>query len=419
MRNIKKRLTNGLFQKSASLEDKIKNKLNLVTKKDVLRKTYKNKDLNIKNYEAFDSKPLSQVNNDPHWGTYNSHVHEGVDPSKDLMPGIGGKERTTQVMKVAGKPDGSKALLKAPLDWRELKLSYDNKHPKFNEDVTNYKNSYRDWVKKRNTAVSSGLGFTEKEPTKPTNFFFKRIGETSLFLDPDFRSTHREVAFNNLADKSFGLGGFVARTSLFRHPKTGLPWSAQEYIEGNPVTDANQLTHHEKTGDLHKLAIMDVILGNNDRHAGNSKLDMKGNLKLIDNAGTFDYGNRFRTKGWPHYAAHLIGKPLPGNVHQWIDNLNPEDFKKTLKESNVPDILSNVAVNRMMEVKKWSDSLKDDPFQANDLSGALELAKVHRLDRDDKFINDAKAMIGRRIKSGESPTEPAKPDQKTVFFGNK
>jgi len=89
MRNIREKLTNSLFQKSASLEYRIRHKLNLVSKVDVLKKTYKNKDLN----------------------TANQGITEPAAPSvehKDFAPGIPKMPTPTKTAGVSSNPDGQK-----------------------------------------------------------------------------------------------------------------------------------------------------------------------------------------------------------------------------------------------------------------------------------------------------------------------
>jgi len=419
MTKIKDKLKDKLFKSVSTLEDRIKHKLNLVKKEDVLAKAYTNKQLNLKHYEAFDDQPIGTQHTDPHWGNYNSDVFVGINPKTDLEPGIGGKNRTTKVMRVVGDSTGKKAVIKTPLDWRELGLVRDQKTQSYKLEMEQYKRDFKEWANKRNTAVVLGESFNEPEPQKPKKYALNRLSETSAFLHPEFRSTHREVAFDLLANKVFDLGQCVAKTGMFRHPKTGIPWSAQEYIEGRGIQGPEGLSHHEANGDLFKLAIMDTILGNNDRHWGNMKVDQANNLKLIDNGGCFDFSNRIESQGYPKYAAHLVGKPLPVNVQVWIRNLNTDILMQFMQKAKVPESLAMVAANRMQEIKNWNEKVQDSPGHATDLAGAIDLAKTHRLDLDKAFLEAAKEMIRTRIARGEKPSIPGNSTDKTVLYSPK
>ncbi|MEM4379226.1 MAG: hypothetical protein QXL01_00875, partial [Thermoplasmatales archaeon] len=405
-----------LFKTSAPLEDRIKCKLNIQTQEDVLVKAYKNKQLNIKQYEAFDERALGPEHSDPNWHGYNNDVFIGLYPHKDLEPGIGGKNRTTKIMRIVGGPEGKKAVIKAPLDWRELGLVYDKKHKDFDRNMDQYRTAYREWAKKKNSALSSGKSFTEDPPQKPPSFALKRLTETSAFLHPNFRSTHREAAFNLLADKFFNLGHHVARTSVFRHPKTGAPWSAQEYIEGSNVTNPVQLKHHEQTGDLHKLAAMDVILGNNDRHWGNLKLDKNNRMKLIDNGGSFDYSNRIVTAEYPKYINHVLSYQPPKEFHRWLHGLTEAGMKSYLKQANVPDVLGNVALQRLAAMKQWSRNAMANPHHSKDFAGALDMARIPRLNADQAFLESAKQALKDRIKRGDPYSPLGNPEDKTLIM---
>src|SRR5690606_23121871 len=125
------------------------------------------------------------------------------------------------------------------------------------------------------------------------------------FKDPNFTTAHREALYHLLADKFFKLGDYVPRTTVFKHPFTEQAHSAMEYVKGaKKYRTPSQLEAIKNPEDLHKLAIMDFILGNNDRHQGNIIFTKDGDIRLIDHGMTFDYGKAFSAE-IPVYATRL------------------------------------------------------------------------------------------------------------------
>lgn len=230
------------------------------------------------------------------------------------------------------------------------------------------------------------------------------LGSHGHFLDEDFTSSHREAVYHRLADKFFGMGDFVPRTTVFKHPKTGTIHSAQEFlpdtksyyaeVAAQPNAERKEfLAQTNGTENIQKLAIMNAILGNNDRHAGNVLLDKNNKIKLIDHGLTMDYGydpsrrwlgnSPVDTKG-PHYAQPFLNDGVHPQTHQWLDSLEPKSMAEHMAASGVPPKLAAVAVNRLAEVKKWSKherSRHRDGKQEHQgrLQTALSVSTAHRL----------------------------------------
>jgi hypothetical protein len=194
-------------------------------------------------------------------------------------------------------------------------------------------------------------------------------------LDGGFNSAKREVLFHNMAHNYFGMGKHVPTTSGFTrngedysaqemkhnaaHVKTSHinppskeeldKWSAnpnsKDPLEDRPsrLDDPNHgkiLKDMHKSGDLHKLAIMDHLMGHHDRHAGNYMLDDK-NMHLIDNGTSFDYKNFDQPNHYPSHLKTLEKKHIEGmgdvdnsNVHpeaaKWLNSLDPAKAKELL-----------------------------------------------------------------------------------------
>ena len=207
----------------------------------------------------------------------------------------------------------------------------------------------------------SAAGGTHKasNPEAKTSAVVKRASthanrEERGHLENGFNSSKREVLFHNMAHNFFGMGKHVPTTSGFS--RDGEDYSAMEFQEkahhpdfeehdeffdDNLVpqrfkypTHAKTLTALHENGDLHKLALMDNILGHHDRHSGNMMIDAnQDRLHLIDNGTSFDYGN-FDTKHYPAYLRHsgsgniegmgLDNSKLHPDAIKWLNGLDPQ-----------------------------------------------------------------------------------------------
>lgn len=206
-------------------------------------------------------------------------------------------------------------------------------------------------------------------------------------IDPDFTSTHREVAYHILADKFFGLGKYVPETSAFVHPKNNKLHSVHRFIPNTQPLSISERRDFSSVSnsDLQKMAIMNAILGNNDRHGGNVLVGHDNSFHLIDHGATFDYGEMFHNSV-PAYIWNMLreGADIEPPVHQWIDSLKTSAMKNHLARANVPPTLAAIAVNRLKELKSWSKKQRQKQLaRKQDHSGklkqALSMATLHGL----------------------------------------
>jgi len=216
------------------------------------------------------------------------------------------------------------------------------------------------------------------------------------FLNPEFGTAHREGAYQKAAS-FFGMSHFVPRTAVYEDP-SGVVHSAHQYMPGTTTwadkkyeldgegrsrlgvqASSEFLNQNVGRGSLQKLAIMNLVLGNHDRHGGNVLFGPNKNMHLIDHGLSFDYGNAGRNP-MPTYARHLMDKPIEGATHQWLAKLDPKKLHTQLVASGVPPDLADKAAYRLAEVKLWSEKWSKIPpdDQGGHLKHALELALMHK-----------------------------------------
>jgi len=349
-----KELAVSILRGEGTLEDRIRRRFQLPTR---LAKAYSPKDLNSAKDHSFPPGPLdSATMAEPRWGNHHPETYHGLNPGKPFVDPEGVTKHIHLATDNGGAP---KAVLKGPLDHKELKID-----PK--EDITPDSHSH--------------------------------------LMNHGFRTTHREAAFHKMANNVFGLGEFVPKTSVFKHPRTGDPWSAMGFVpNAQSLTDKGQLHQYENTDKLHKLALMDTILGNHDRHGGNVLLDDTGHINLIDNAGSFDYSHKMGNS-MPKYANHLQRAAVPASAHNWLQGLNEKDLADNMIAAGAPTAIAQASLKRLAEAKRWSRVVQANPSASKDLGGALAVIQSHKLGND-PVAEDARRSAYNQIKRGESIAE--------------
>lgn len=219
----------------------------------------------------------------------------------------------------------------------------------------------------------------------------------SYFDHPTFTTAHREAAYSKLADEVFHLGEYVPKVALFKHPISGKTWSAMQFIPGlKPITPkslANDTKSLEENGDIYKMAIMNMILGNNDRHFNNFLKDASGRIHLIDHGLTFDY-NHITTGVLPVYADDpngnhsIMDNNVPESVHQWLWSLDSLDLANKLQKMGAPHDIVMTAVQRLADARSWSNMVKHG-------------SKLYDKDLDQSFKFLARSLRSRQFSVSE------------------
>lgn len=178
-----------------------------------------------------------------------------------------------------------------------------------------------------------------------------------------------ETIYHNMAHGFFGLGDHVPNTATFKHPKTGEVMSVQERVPdamhyddlvgdtGAEHSPKDSINAANKQGILDKLYLMDVIMGEGDRHPGNWMTTEKYPwVHHIDNTGSFNNMWTPEFNGTPSYlSVHAKGRgiwsPLHLNASLWAMGLDPQKLHTQLLEQGVPHESAIGAVNRLEKIR--------------------------------------------------------------------
>lgn len=192
-----------------------------------------------------------------------------------------------------------------------------------------------------------GVGFI---PAPDGSRAFIKPGIVSNY-DDGLDDAHAETSFANIARDYFGLGDMVPTTASFWHPEHEEMWSAQRAVDGMHGSD--DPVYHKlawlKSGLSSKLATVDFLLGNDDRHTNNYLIGQGGKPFLIDHGHAFQYGPRYLTPGYIHEKNW--NDEFPDATKQWIAGLNPQEFQSQLAKNGIPAKLSSQAVARLQNLQ--------------------------------------------------------------------
>ncbi len=196
-------------------------------------------------------------------------------------------------------------------------------------------------------------------------------------------TSKREVIYYNLAKNFFGLGEYVPCTATFNHPETGhdhsamqqVPFAEHVQIKDRDCDANNRLTFVGDRGELDKLAVMDVVMGCQDRNRLNYLCSAEApHVFLIDNSLLFDYKDSY-LPAYLHDYHTLKGGPdinndymSPENVG-WLLSLDPFKLNHELQRQGVNSTIAVQAVGRLMSMQSAAlekKSKKSDILFAHD-----------------------------------------------------
>lgn len=168
----------------------------------------------------------------------------------------------------------------------------------------------------------------------------------------------QEAIFSHMAHTFFGLGEHVPPVAIARHPRTGVEHAIIPYVPGTNGYQVDKdealqsaISHqHEAKGTLDKLAMMDMVMGNMDRHHGNYLVTPEGHINLIDHNITL--GEPDTMSGMHALPSYLPqwGQPHPEAV-KWLNGLDASEFEDQLRSLEVPDERIRFAADRLRAIQ--------------------------------------------------------------------
>lgn len=183
--------------------------------------------------------------------------------------------------------------------------------------------------------------------------------------DDGFGTAHREALYHNLAKDFYGLGQYVVNTGIVYNPRTGDTVSVHEHAPGSHFEWGDSENHpkykaHLKaladSGDLHKIALMNMINDNGDRHQWNWLHTDDGGLKLLDHGRAFT-GQNYSTR-YPDYLEyhpdHSWNTPLHPEAAKWLQGLKADELDQQMRRHGVPEKIINETRRRLKAVQEHS-----------------------------------------------------------------
>lgn len=185
-----------------------------------------------------------------------------------------------------------------------------------------------------------------------------------------WNTARKEGVYHNLAHDYFGLGHMVPNVAVVREPKTGREHALVENVKNASHVDelgsretTRSLARANENGDVHKAAMMNVILNNADRHDGNYLLGHSGGqhnkLHLIDHNlwGSNRLGAGVNV---PFYVSKLNGAgeghDPAGLAHpeaqKWLKSLDPSELRSQLMRYGAPPNAIENSLTRLNQLKK-------------------------------------------------------------------
>ena len=199
--------------------------------------------------------------------------------------------------------------------------------------------------------------------------------------DSKFSNAENATHYYHLADEVFGMGHHVPVTNYFHHAKLAddsleqaLHHQAMEIVPRakTPIVHGLEFEKAKKkgqaNGDVHKMMIMDHILGNTDRHVGNVLIHPKGHLMSIDNDMAFSYaGNTF-----PEYAHESEqSSGLHPEAAKWVKGIDPKALAgKMMDQGHDPEQIK-AAVAGLRGYQKLADRPMNIVHMWNTVDGMI------------------------------------------------
>jgi hypothetical protein len=169
-------------------------------------------------------------------------------------------------------------------------------------------------------------------------------------------TAERAVIYFNMADRFFGLGENTVKTAGFYHPHDGsmyfvekiMPMSAYNGHSPDHIEEYDaKIIQEAQSGLLHKIIIMDYIMGHGNRDATNLLVN-GANLVLVDNYDCF-------TEPVYPEILHILDpqhKVVDISTLQWLESLSEKDLARYLMVNGAAKQDIQGCVQRLVDAKQ-------------------------------------------------------------------
>lgn len=213
---------------------------------------------------------------------------------------------------------------------------------------------------------------------------FKALGNgkvAHLHGDPmemGWNSAKSEAAYYNAARDVFGMHQYLPVAAAFRHPHEPVDMAAVEAVPMAEHMDtddqakvrgphAQVIKHLGDQGELDKMMLMDMVMGNHDRSDHNVVFTFHSepHMRLVDHGdldGLNGYGPRQDRPSYMTHYGHSVGSPwqslpLHEKARTWLQGLDHAKLENTLRASGMPAKQIEEASRRLFEAKLHSHRL--------------------------------------------------------------
>lgn len=228
----------------------------------------------------------------------------------------------------------------------------------------------RDLIHGFDLGQSRSYSIPTPEATGSSSFWNKGPKGQHVFVKEDYNDdgeARKEGLFHNMAKNYFGLGKYVPTTAVAMDPQSGKQLAFIEHAEGshlhgdnNPQSEEGQhLMRLGDQGELDKMAVMDSVMQNGDRHQHNYMMGGPEGMKLIDH-GLIGHGGYYDSR--PHYleAYHEMktktNQPhgdLNENTKQWVLGLDPNALANQMRAQQTPEKFITEAMRRLLAMQSY------------------------------------------------------------------
>ena len=190
----------------------------------------------------------------------------------------------------------------------------------------------------------------------------KRVYVKGSHDESGFDEPGKEALYHNLARDFFGMGHTVVPTGIARDPRTGQRHAVIQAVKGQHLDTKNPehtatLKALSDSGELHKMAMMNVIMDNHDRHRGNFMMT-PGGMKLIDHGYAFSPVPGEEPVRTPDYIKYDMNLHHPGQdkefhpeAAKWLQGLNPNDLAQYMHLHGIDQAYGNEAARRLQSLQ--------------------------------------------------------------------